>query len=232
MRSEDVHISPIVYLFCEGDTELDYLEQITKTRDVQIVKVNRDSSPAKLLRSAFVFAIGHAGYLRDHPQAQIWVVFDYDGKQQEIQGCADALRKCNERCAKTCEIRDFNRCEFKDVLARINVAYMAPCIELWGLICTEKGSALKTLSLDRHELQRQLHVQMPKYSHKSGARFDLTQMTQTNKAIARAKQWTATHGSFPDCINASYYAGIAPLVEWILACAPKQSASFSPWRRK
>jgi len=234
MGNESPSLVPVIYLFTEGLTERDYVEQLAKTRNVRIVPVKVDSSPMVLLTSAVLFARENAQDLRVNGNAEIWVVFDYDEKQREIAESADALWKCHPACLKSCAVKDFNRCECRDVIKRIRVAYMAPCIELWGLICTEKGASLKKLPLDRRELQRKLHEFMPRYSHDAGARFDLGKMTHTQQAIARARSWAATSGDFPKCINASYYAGIAPLVTKILACPPKQHGlnDASSWRRR
>ncbi|MGN0846055.1 MAG: RloB domain-containing protein [Kiritimatiellia bacterium] len=232
MSRETKSLVPVIYLFTEGMTERDYLEQLGKMREVRIVKVKTDSSPAVLLESAVLFARRNAEELRGNSNAEIWVVFDYDGKQKEIVGCRDSLGKCLRACLAACSIKDFTRCGFRDVIGRIQVAYMAPCIELWGLICTKEGVDARKIPLDRHELQRSLHKVMPRYSHRSEPRFDLSRMTETSRAIARARSWMKTSGSFPECINASYYAGIAPLVEKILACRERIQGGNNDWRRR
>ena len=147
MANDDA-VSPVIYLFHEGKTELGYLQALAKNRDIRIVQKPSVSSP---------------------------------------------------------------------------------CIEIWGVLCTEDGSKMDNFPLDRHELHGLLHKLMPKYDHRSGAQFDVGKMTQTEVAIRRAKAWAATHGQFPECLNASHYAGIYPLVEKIIKAPFVETKS---WRRR
>lgn len=205
--------SSVVYLFHEGKTELGYLQALAKNRDIRIVPMPSVSSPVILLERALRFVVEVAKDLRYNPNAEIWVVFDHDAKAKEMAKVGSVLTKCPERCDDDCKIRDIARCEARDVFDRIHVAFMSPCVEIWGILCTEVGSKIDKLPLDRHELQGLLHKLMPKYDHKSGAQLDVGKMTQTGVAIRRAKAWAATHGQFPECLNASHYAGIYSLVE-------------------
>ncbi len=229
MRCEDRVPNPIIYLFHEGKTELGYLQGLARNRMIRIVPEPSVSSPVILLQSAVRFAVMAVDELRDNPDAEIWVVFDYDAKAQDMAKAATALDKCPDRCAVTCKVRDIRQCDAKDVLGRIHVAFMSPCIEVWGIMCTEKGARMDKFPEDRHVLQRQLHDLMPRYNHARGALFDLTQMSCTDKAIERAKSWARTHGDFPACLTAPHYAGIYPLVEKILASPP---LNVETWRRR
>lgn len=221
--------SPVFYLFHEGKTELGYLQALAKNRDIRIVPMPSVSAPVILLERALKFAVEVADDLRDNPNAEIWVVFDHDDKAKEIAKVGSALAKCPERCDDDCRIHDIARCEARDVFDRIHVAFMSPCIELWGVLCTEAGSKMNNIPVDRHELQRLLHKLMPRYDHERGAQFDVGRMMQTEAAIRRAKAWTATHGKFPECLNASHYAGIYPLVEKIIKAPSVETRS---WRRR
>jgi len=215
--ARDEVVAPIVYLFHEGKTELGYLQTLARNRAIRIVPLPSVSAPVKLLERAMKFAVEVAADLRDNPTAEIWVVFDHDAKAREMSEVGAVLSKCPSTCVDGCKVRDINRCEGRDALGRIHVAFMAPCIEIWGILCTEEGSHMDKFSEDRHELQRLLHQLMPNYDHRRGALFDVNKMTKTDSAIARAKGWTRTHGVFPGCLNASHYAGIYPLVEKIVA---------------
>ena len=175
------------------------------------------------------FAANNAKDLRDNPNAEIWVVFDHDAKAKEMAAVRSALAKCPPECIVGCRVRDVNKCAEKDILGRIHVALMSPCIEVWGLLCTEEGLAMKRIPVDRHELQSLLHKVMPRYSHNKGAQFDVHKMVRTQEATLRAKEWAKTHGSFPECLNAPHYAGIYPLVEKIMASPEVQ---FDSWRRR
>lgn len=221
--------SSVVYLFHEGKTELGYLQALAKNRDIRIVPMPSVSSPVILLERALRFVVEVAKDLRYNPNAEIWVVFDHDAKAKEMAEVGSVLTKCPERCDDDCKIRDIARCEARDVIDRIHVAFMSPCVEIWGILCTEVGSKIDKLPLDRHELQGLLHKLMPKYDHKSGAQLDVGKMTQTGVAIRRAKAWAATHGQFPECLNASHYAGIYSLVEKIINAPVVETKS---WRRR
>lgn len=221
--------SSVVYLFHEGKTELGYLQALAKNRDIRIVPMPSVSSPVILLERALRFVVEVAKDLRYNSNAEIWVVFDHDAKAKEMAEVGSVLTKCPERCDDDCKIRDIARCEARDVFDRIHVAFMSPCVEIWGILCTEVGSKIDKLPLDRHELQGLLHKLMPKYDHKSGAQLDVGKMTQTGVAIRRAKAWAATHGQFPECLNASHYAGIYSLVEKIINAPVFETKS---WRRR
>ena len=223
--------SLIIYLFCEGDTELGYLQQLAKNRDVRIVLRKKVSAPVQLLKAAVLFAVEHAADLRRQPTAEIWACFDHDDKQREISECADVLSICPDGCPEKGCAHDISLCPSGDMIKRIHVAYMVPCIELWGLICTEEGSKLKNVPKDRHELQRRLHDVMPRYDHGRKATFDVERMTKTDDAISRARQWASTFGEFPECQNATFYAGIAPLVEKIVNSIPPSADGMNMWRR-
>ena len=222
--------APVIYLYHEGDTELDYVQQLAKGKDIRIIKRPSVSSPHVLVQRAREYAVEQAKYLLSHPNAEIWVIFDFDSKAQAMEKVRKLRRSCPEGCKgeKNCG-RDFNRCPKAEVFKRIHVAFMSPCIELWGLMCTEQGATQKKFSEDRHKLQSQLAEAMPNYAHNGSPRFDLSCMTQTAAAIRRAKGWVKTHGEFPDCLTAPHYAGIGLLVEKILTA---RNLNVKDWRRR
>lgn len=220
---------PVIYLFHEGKIELGYLQSLARNREIRIVPRPSVSSPVVLLSRALQFAIEHNDLFADNPDAEIWVVFDYDSKAKDFEKARTILMKCPDPCKPDCMIRNIKRCEYCAAIDRIHVAFMSPCIEIWGLLCTEEGSRIDKISEDRHELQRLLHKFMPRYDHKRGAQFDLDKMTKTKEAIKRAKGWCGTHGNFPECLQAPHYAGIYPLVEKILSIQMNEPQS---WRRR
>lgn len=219
---------PVVYLFHEGKTELGYLQTLAKNREIRIVPKPSVSSPVVLLTSALRFAIDNSDVFEDNPSAEIWVVFDYDSKAKDLETARTILQKCPVQCRTDCKIKNIERCEYRIAIDRIHVAFMSPCIEVWGVLCTEEGAGMDKISENRHELQRLLHKLMPRYDHKRGAQFDLDKMTQTKEAIKRAKGWQGTHGKFPECLHAPHYAGIYPLVEKILSIPMNETRT---WRR-
>ena len=135
----------VVYLFHEGMTELGYLQSLARNRNIRVVSTSMDSSPVRLLERAMRFAVQNAEDLRDNPNAEIWVVFDHDAKAKEMAAVRSALAKCPPECIVGCRVRDVNKCAEKDILGRIHVALMSPCIEVWGLLCTEEGLAMKRI---------------------------------------------------------------------------------------
>ena len=83
-------------------------------------------------------------------------------------------------------------------------------------------SKVKGLPKTHGKMESKLAKVMRGYSHKDDARyFDVKQMVQTDKACQMAAQWEQTHGAFPDCVNATYFACIHKLVSIILGCKMK-----------
>ena len=211
----------VVHLFSEGETELDYLQTIGKSCNVQVTRGVVNSSPKVLLANAFKWVKSNAKTLRKEEDfRRVWVVFDDDAKAADMAEIVELWKKCPDLCAEACKIRDRNRCEYADVLERIKIGFMTPCIEIWGLMCTEnftKAAKRKEYSLDRHRLQSELHKRMPSYVHDGHPYFEVDKMNSTLEACQKAEKWISTYGDFPDCVRASRYAGIAPLVKEILS---------------
>lgn len=210
----------VVHLFSEGETELDYLQKIGKKGNVQVTRGCVVSSPKLLLQEAFMWVRENAKTLRkDGDFRRVWVVFDDDAKAMDMADVVDLWKHCPELCTKTCKVRDRNKCEYSDLFSRIKIGFMTPCVEIWGLMSTEdatKAAKRKEYSLDRHKLQSELHKRMPTYFHDGHPYFEVEKMVSTLDACQKAEDWISTYGNFPDCVNASRYAGIAPLVREII----------------
>ena len=207
----------IVHAFVEGGTELDYLQNIAKGQNVRILRERMDSSPVVLLGAAMKWCVDNARILRAKRCVDtVWVIFDEDEKVRDIETVRKLWGQCAESCMRECRIRDRKRCEYNDVLSKINVAFLNPCIELWALMCLPKLQTGRTqFSSNRHVLQDQLNKLMPTYDHSRHPYFDVSEMTAWREACAQAAEWERTFGNFPDCLNAPRFAGIAPLVEKI-----------------
>ena len=207
----------IVHAFVEGRTELDYLQNIAKGQNVRILRERMDSSPVVLLGAAMKWCVDNARILRAKRCVDtVWVIFDEDEKVCEIETVRKLWWQCAESCMRECRIRDRKRCEYNDVLSKINVAFLNPCIELWALMCLPKLQTGRTqFSSNRHVLQDQLNKLMPTYDHSRHPYFDVSEMTAWREACAQAAEWERTFGIFPDCLKAPRFAGIAPLVEMI-----------------
>ena len=209
-----------VHLFAEGETEVDYLQKLACGRNVRIIPECVVSSPKVLVERAFKWVVDNAKMLRkEKDRHRVWIVFDDDTKAKDMSEVADIWTKCPDLCREACHIRDRNRCRYTELLDRINIGFMTPCIEIWGLMCSERQSNAakrKEYSPNRHTLQADLHKRMPTYVHDGHPYFEVDKMTSTQEACKMAFAWIATYGGFPDCLNATRYAGIAPLVKEIL----------------
>ena len=207
----------IVHAFVEGGTELDYLQNIAKGQNVRILGERMDSSPVVLLGAAMKWCVDNARILRAKRCVDtVWVIFDEDEKVRDIETVRKLWGKCAELCMRECRIRDRKRCGYNDVLRKINVAFLKPCIELWALMCLPKPQTGRAqFSPSRHVLQSQLNKLMPTYDHSRHPYFDVSEMTAWREACAQAAEWERTFGNFPDCLKALRFAGIATLVEMI-----------------
>ena len=209
----------IVQLFAEGETEVQYLMDIARGRDVRVNHVCVVSSPVLLLSRAFRWVVENASMLRkDGGRNRIWVIFDDDDKVVDMNAVAEMWAKCPELCMKECKIRDRNRCRYNDLFQRIKIGYVKPCIELWALMCMDgvKGSVSdEKYPVDRHEIQSILHKRMRTYVHDGHPYFDVAKMTGWFEACKQADLWSKSYAGFPDCLNATRYAGIYPLVKEI-----------------
>lgn len=210
----------VVRLFSEGETELVYLQKIASAHNVRVTRELVVSSPVLLLSNAFKWVVDNAKMLRkDGGANRIWVVFDDDAKARDMAEVIRIWKVCPELCMKTCKIRDRNRCEYKDLLGRINIGFMTPCVEIWGLMCIDGASqkdSSKVYSADRHKIQSLLHRQMPTYIHDGHPYFEIDKMKGWRQACDRADNWAHSSGPFPDCVRATRYAGISPLVREIM----------------
>lgn len=85
---------------------------------------------------------------------------------------------------------------------------------------------VKGLPKTHQGMESKLAKLMLGYSHKNDARyFDIKQMPLTDKACQIASQWEQTHGFFPYCVNATYFACIHGLVSMILGCKKRNRVS-------
>lgn len=193
----------VVYLFTEGETELRYLQDLAQGRGVKVVPVREVSTPWLLTSIARDWAWANRKLFSSSSSNLIWVVFDDDEKTAEIERTKNELHN---------PPRGFRK---GGVLPSISIAYMKPCIEIWGAMCVQ-GNA-KGLPSVHTKMESQLKKIMKGYDHDSHRYFDLKQMVKTQQAIALALSWERTHGRFPRCVgSAARFAGIAALVKMIV----------------
>lgn len=209
----------VVQLFAEGDTEVQYFKDIAHKRDVLVNKVCVTSSPAVLLSNAFRWVVKNASNLRrDGGQNRIWVIFDDDDKVNDMKMIAELWVKCPELCMKECKVRDRNKCKYNDLFKRINIGYVNPCVELWALMCIDgiKGPLTNMkYPINRHKIQSLLHRRMKTYVHDGHPYFEVDKMIGWAEACRQAELWSKSYDGFPDCLNATRYIGLAPLVKEI-----------------
>lgn len=211
----------IIHLFTEGATEAQYIQDIANDRCVKVIpECQPISSPHVLMQKARDWAFAHRHLffskdgkkLVDSEKHSIWVLFDDDEKAGEI---CQTIKELNNLPTGV-SLDDFRQ----EKMPVINIGYMKPCIELWGALSvlgTTKG-----FPNTHRRMESKLEKVMHGYSHKDDTRyFDIHQMTQTEKACQFASQWEQTHGTFPNCVNATFFACIHGLVSMILRCKPK-----------
>lgn len=178
----------VIYLFSEGDTELDYLQKFVRQQGkkdlVQINRIMRNPNPVTLVQ----MAIKQFKDLREIKQSEVWVIFDHDGRNKEVRKAIDLVRQSG-----------------KD----IHIAFMKPCMEIWPLL--HRG--IDNVSTP-DQAQQKLAEVMPAYRHNGSPYFDLIKMTDYDGAVTKAKQWKQSLGEEPE-YNASKYAGIYELTERI-----------------
>lgn len=210
----------IVRLFAEGETEAVYLQKIASSHHVRVESELIVSSPVRLLENAVKWSVDHAKMLRrDNGRNRVWVIFDDDAKAADMAEVIRVWKTCPETCSASCGIRDRNKCEFKDVIDRIRIGFMTPCVEIWGLMCAagkDSKTAGREYPADRHKLQSMLHTIMPSYVHDGHPYFEIDKMSNWASACSCADNWARTFGTFPSCTRATRYAGIAPLVREIM----------------
>ena len=179
--------SLVIYLFYEGETELDYLQkyiQQQRKTSVRLIKKCQSPNPQYLVDQA----IKNFSELKQVKNSQIWVVFDHDGREQEVQQAINKLTNSH-----------------KD----IHLAFMKPCIEIWPLLHNNIDNVSS-----QHEAQSKLEKIMPSYNHDRNPRFDLAQMPNYEHAVKIAQNWDVSLDSAPP-YQASKFAGIYKLTEKI-----------------
>ena len=190
----------VVYLFSEGETEVRYLKDLSKGKNVQVVRCGMDATPWSLMRTARKWAF--LNRRRIGKGSGIWVIFDDDEKNADIAKTVAELGQLPKGCNK------------KSAMPVINVGYMKPCIELWGAMCV-LGNA-NGLPQMHGQMESRLKVIMRGYDHDTDRYFDVKQMVKTTEAIKLAMSWVSEFGEFSHCVgSAAHYAGIAPLVSKI-----------------
>lgn len=179
--------SLVIYLAYEGETELDYLQKFIQQQSkkpVKVVKLCQSPNPNYLVEQV----IKKYQELKQVKNSEIWIVFDHDGREQEVQQAINKLINSH-----------------KD----IHLAFMKPCFEIWPLLHNKINNVSS-----QHEAQSKLEKIMPSYNHDRNPRVDLTQMPDYEYAVKVAQNWDVSLDGAP-VYQASKFAGIYKLTERI-----------------
>ena len=167
----------IIQLFHEGKTELDYLQkfiqQQKKTRLVKLNTIYTNPNPFNLAEKA---VIKYDDINKNIRKSEIWVIFDDDGRDDEIKKAFDKIKESGKN---------------------IYIAYMKPCIEIWPLLHNGVVNNINSQS----EAQSKLKSIMPSYKHEGNPYFDLSKMLSYKQAVEKARQWETSLDGEPEYIS-------------------------------
>lgn len=188
----------VIYLACEGGstgTEGTYIKDLCNKYNCALLSIYKGSvDPVKLANIAVDFASRTPK--RPKENFEIWIVFDNDDPK--------AVKAAFAR------VDGYNRMPPKNCVP-VNIAFNAPCVEVWGLLCCgEKPKQTSTAVM-----QSALSVKMPAYHHKKSPRFDFDRTEAgCTDALALARSWNLSLAGAAEH-TAHLYAGIYKLVESI-----------------
>ena len=191
--------SRVVYLFREGETERQYLQDLSDGCGIHVTPVLSVADPLDLINGAVAFLNANADDFRRNSALEIWIVFDDDEKPSvpvAMKAFPATLRRI-----KNANLR-----------SRIHVGFMKPCIELWAVMCLPGGLRAFGKANGHRKMESLLRSLMPTYRHDGNPYFDISKMTEWREACKRAQDWERQWGPFPDCVSATWYAGIHELV--------------------
>lgn len=194
-----------IYLACEGGdcgTEATYIKQLCKKYNCTIVWFYKksDTDPLSLAQYAIEFSKKQETY----GKSELWIVFDND-KPVKVRQAYTKVQAFNHSVQG-----------LKKKYMPVNIAFNAPSIETFGLLCC----GITKISTSAKTNQSKLRAPtMPGYSHEKtpheGPYFDFTTMENGyNNAMKQAKQWAISFCEEPEC-TATVFAGIYKLTESI-----------------
>ena len=200
-RFERNRFSTVIYLFCEGKTESEYLKELSSGSGFRIVTRGEEASPASLIESAVDFLLDAdiAKDFKANPNNEVWIVFD-DDEKPEVPIAMKAFSAALRRIKKA------------GLGSQIRVGFMKPCIELWAVMSLPGGLRAFGNAKGHRKMESLLRSLMPTYRHDGNPYFDISKMTEWREACKRARDWERQWGPFPDCASATWYAGIHELV--------------------
>ena len=186
----------VIYLACEGGTtgtEGTYIKQLCAAYNCTMIPMYKGSADPLTLAVAAIRFVSGGPELPE--KSEVWVVFDNDDpkKVKAAFKHIDAYNAGREPGAP-----------------KIWIAFNAPSIETWGLLCCGQK-----ISADPKVNQAKLNTCMPKYHHTKNPRFDFDMMELGyDDALQRAKDWQKSAGDSPE-YTCHFFAGIYKLAEHI-----------------
>ena len=184
--SRNTKTKKCLYVLVEGKTELAYIQDFAKCNPaVKVIVVGETSSRPRLIKEALKFS--------EENKLDTWIIFDQDDKLAEAKEIYKQAKAFNKR----------NK-------AKIHIAYLAPCFEIWPLIhfrCNNIPHIAK-------EVQKVLE-QYIKYDHGKHPFIEVCKLEAGyGKAVEVAKKWENSLVDMPE-YEAALFAGIYKLTEFI-----------------
>lgn len=190
----------VIYLACEGGstgTEGSYIRDLCAKYNCTLVSntiYKGSADPVTLANAAVDFS--SKNQKRPGDNFEIWIVFDNDN-QKAAKAAFAIVDGYNRNLKKNC--------------VPVNIAFNAPCIEVWGLLCCGKRPKYSTAAV----MQGLLKNEMPAYHHEKSPRFDFEKMEAgVDTALKIAGAWQISLANSPE-YSASLFSGIYKLVESI-----------------
>jgi len=187
----------VIYLACEGGTtgtEGTYIKQLCDKYNCFYIPIYKGSADPETLANAAIH-FSKQGEPKNK-KSEIWIVFDNDFPEK----VKNAFNKVSE----------YNKTKKTNYMA-VNIAFNAPSIETFGLLCC----GITDISQNAATNQSKLKAHMKDYDHSRSAKFDFDVMENGyDNAISRAKDWTNSLAGSPEYF-APQFAGIYKLAESI-----------------
>ena len=184
--SRNTRTKKSLYILVEGKTELAYVQDFAKCNPaVKVIVLIETSSRPRLIKEALKFS--------GENKLDTWIIFDQDGRTAEAKEIYT-------------QVEAFNRSN----KAKIHIAYLAPCFEIWPLIHFRHNNIPHVA----REVQKTLG-QYIKYDHSKHPFIEIYKLEMGyNKAVEIAKKWETSLVDMPE-YEAHLFAGIYKLTEFI-----------------
>ena len=123
------HEKPLIYVFCEGESEQRYAEFLKqKFRDSAVLKIHSDALKSKVFENAQDLLKKNANYMEDiqgNVIDEIWLFFDVEAEDREKWQKREKIVKKMRKLRKRPEIR-------------VRLLMTTGCVEYWFLLHYEK----------------------------------------------------------------------------------------------